>query len=516
MSEEKILAIDLGTTFSAIAYVNDYGKPEIIPNREGDRTTPSVIFFEDEGVSVVGKVARNQAIVVPRRTVRFIKREMGNPSYRFNIDGEDFFPEDLSAIILKKLKSDAESFLGQEIKKVVISVPAYFKDAQREATRQSGEIAGLEVIRIINEPTAAALAYGLDKSIDNQVILVYDFGGGTFDVTIMKIEGKTFTILATDGDAQIGGKDIDAQLVDYLSEEFQNEHGIDLRIEPHTHQDLWDKAEIAKKDLSFRNQVMVTLSAGEKTMRIDLDRDSFEEQIYDIIFQTEECMKRVVESANSTWADIDIVLLAGGSSRIPAVKEMIKRVTGKNVQKDMNPDECVALGAAIQSIIAVSEEDDENTTQVPLLDGGNDIIIKDIASHSLGVKALSHDGRGYINSIIIPKFTNVPCMKTRKYYTGEDNQKKVEVIVIQGEDENPSSPEVHQIGKVLLKDLPQHKAGELVIEVTLGYTIDGVIDVIAKELKSGVAIRETLMHKSQLLSQDIVSEKKEVLKQLYI
>lgn len=512
MSEEIIVGIDLGTTFSAIAYINQHGKPEIIPNREGERTTPSVIFFEDKGNPIVGTIARNQAISEPRRTVRFVKREMGNPSYRFNVDGKDFFPEDLSAIILKKLKGDAEAFLGREVTKAVISVPAYFKDAQREATRQAGQIAGLEVIRILNEPTAAALAYGLHKGEDNQTILVYDFGGGTFDVTIMQIKGKEFTIVATDGDAQLGGKDVDSRLVDFFSEEFQREYGVDLRVEPHTHQDLWDKAEIAKKDLSFRDNIMVTLSAGDKTLRVDLDRDHFVELIEDIIQQTEDCMTRVIQSADMKWDNIGAILLAGGSSRIPAVREMIKRVTSKDVAKDMNPDECVGLGAAIQGVITTVEK--EGTEAAPPLECGTDLVVHDVASHSMGVKALSLDKKKYVNSIIIPRFTPIPCQRTRTYATSDDNQKRVEIEVLQGEDEDPRSPEVHLIGKAGLKNLPPHKAGELVIEVTLSYTVDGVIEVVAKELKSGQMSREVVMQKAGSLSQEVLQEKQNMLDQL--
>jgi molecular chaperone DnaK len=511
MNEEIIVGIDLGTTFSAIAYVNQHGKPEIIPNREGDRTTPSVIFFEEGGNPIVGKEARNQALIEPRRTVRFVKREMGNPSFRFNVDGKDYFPEDLSAMILKKLKNDAEDFLGKEISKAVISVPAYFKDAQREATRQAGQIAGLEVIRIVNEPTAAALAYGLDKVEGDQIILVYDFGGGTFDVTLMQIKGKEFTILATDGDAKLGGKDIDGRLVEYFAEEFLREHGVDLRTEPHTHQDLWDKAEIAKKDLSFRNNLAVTLSAGEKTLRVDIDQAQLFELIEDLIKQTEDCMNRVIQAADMNWTDIDTILLAGGTSRIPAVKEMLERVTGKDVARDMNPDECVALGAAIQAVVTIIET--EGVEAAPPLEGGSDIVVYDVASHSLGVKALSPDREKYINSIIIPRFTPIPCEKTRTYATNEDNQPRVEIEVLQGEDEDPRSPDVHLIGKAGLRNLPPHKAGELVIEVTLRYDADGVIEVVAKELKSGQMTREVVMQKAGTLSPDILRGKQEQLDQ---
>lgn len=506
MPDDLVVGIDLGTTFSAIAYLNLYGKPEIIPNREGDRTTPSVIYFEEGGTPIVGKIARNQAIIEPRRTVRFIKREMGNPSFRFNVEGKEFFPEDLSALILKKLKIDAELFLGKEVRDAVISVPAYFKDAQREATRQAGQIAGLNVNRIVNEPTAAALAYGLDKAEGDQVILVYDFGGGTFDVTVMKIQGNEFIILATDGDSKLGGKDIDARLVEYFAEEFQREHGIDLRVEPHTHQDLWDKAEIAKKDLSYRNNFPVTLSANDKNLRIDVDRNQFISLIEDIIKQTEICMERVIHSASLNWDQIDTILLAGGSSRIPAVKDMIKRVSSKDAARDMNPDECVAMGAAIQAAIAHAETLGVETN--PLLTGGTEIVVHDVASHSLGVKALAVDRKKSLNSIIIPRLTPIPCEKTRFYTTNEDNQSQVEIEVLQGEEEDPHSPNVEFIGKLGLLKLPPHKTGELVIEVTLKYNADGVIEVIAKESKSGLVTREVVMQKAGILSPEIFKEKK--------
>jgi molecular chaperone DnaK len=512
MTEEIIVGIDLGTTFSAVAYVNEHGKPEIIPNREGERTTPSVVFFEDSGSPIVGREARNMAIIEPRRTVRFVKREMGNPSFRMNVDGKDYFPEDLSALILKKLKTDAEAACGVEIRKAVISVPAYFKDAQREATRHAGQIAGLEVIRILNEPTAAALAYGLDKVKGSQTILVYDFGGGTFDVTVMKMEEMTFTILATDGDALLGGKDIDGRLVEYFAEEFQREHGIDLRTEPHTHQDLWDKAETAKKDLSVRNNIGVILSSGEKTLRVDVDRDKLLELIQDLINQTEECMNRVIVAAGMNWGQIDTVLLAGGSSRVPAVKEMIKRVTGKEVARDMNPDECVALGAAIQAVVTTVEK--EGKAAAPPLAEGTDIVVQDVASHSLGVKALAPDKTKYVNSIIIPRFTPIPCQKTRTYTTNQDNQSRVEVEVLQGEDTDPRSPEVELIGKAGLKNLPPHRAGDLVIEVTLSYNVDGVVEVVTKELKSGQTSREVVMQKQGTLAPEILKERQELVGQM--
>jgi len=502
--EQIIVGIDLGTTFSAIAFIDQYGKPEVIANREGDRTTPSVIYFDGEN-PIVGIEASRMAVIEPKRTVECIKREMGNPSYRFNVDGKDYFPEDLSAMILRKLKIDAESVLGRSVEKAVISAPAYFKDSQREATKQAGKIAGLDVIRILNEPTAAALAYGLDKGMGSQVILVYDFGGGTFDVTLMKVENREFTILATDGDSKLGGRDIDARLVDWLAEEVLRERGVDLRLDPRTKQDLWDKAEIAKKDLSSREGVSPVLMVGDKPLRVDLDRASFEEMIQDLIQRTRECMARALAAANLTWSGVDTILLAGGSSRIPAVKSMIAVVAGKDAARDMNPDECVAMGAAIQGVVSVTES--EGAFAAPSLVGGTDIVVRDVTSHSLGVRALSADRKKYVNSVLIPRNTVIPCERKKTFATNEDNQSRVEIEVLQGEDEDPRSPEVQLIGKAGLKNLPPHKAGDLVIEVSLKYDIDGVIEVAASELMSGQTIREVVMQKSGLLSDDILKEK---------
>jgi molecular chaperone DnaK len=502
--EQIIVGIDLGTTFSAIAYVDQYGKPVVIANREGHRTTPSVIYFDGEN-PIVGIEASRMAVIEPKRTVECIKREMGNSSYRFNVDGKDYFPEDLSAMILRKLKIDAEAVLGHSVEKAVISVPAYFKDSQREATKQAGKIAGLDVIRILNEPTAAALAYGLDKGMGSQVILVYDFGGGTFDVTLMKVENREFTILATDGESKLGGRDIDARLVDWLAEEVLRERGVDLRLDPRAKQDLWDKAEIAKKELSSREGVSPVLMVGDKPLRVDLDRASFEEMIQDLIQRTRECMVRALAAANLTWSGVDTILLAGGSSRIPAVKSMIAVVAGKDAARDMNPDECVAMGAAIQGVVSVTES--AGAAAAPSLVGGADIVVRDVTSHSLGVRALSADRKKYVNSILIPRNTLIPCERKKTFATNEDNQSRVEIEVLQGDDEDPRSPEVQLIGKAGLKNLPPHKAGDLVIEVSLKYDIDGVIEVAASELMSGQTVREVVMQKSGLLSEDILKDK---------
>jgi molecular chaperone DnaK len=523
MSADTIIGIDLGTTFSAVAYINKHGQPEIIQNIEGDRTTPSAIFFEDDGTPIVGKQAINQALISPERTIRFFKRDMGDPSFRFNVDGQDFTPESLSAIVLKKLKEDAEDRLGHEVKKAVISVPAYFKDTQREATRQAGAIAGLEVLRIINEPTAAALAYGLDREED-QTMLIYDFGGGTFDVTIMKVKNNEFTVLATDGDSRLGGADIDELIVNYLAEDFMGLHGIDLRKNPRTNQDLWDKAEIAKKSLSITNSTKLVVSADGKDARVDIDRSDFEDLIENLVSRTETYLRNVLDNSKLTWDDIDNILLVGGSSRIPLVKETIERVTGKPPVKNTNPDECVALGAAIQSVLLNSEVDNKSSDTegspesppgnvgVQLKSSSGEIVqikVLDIASHSLGIKVFSAEKDKQINSIIIPQFTKIPCEITKEYSTIEDNQSRVEFDVLQGEDEDPRSPNIDRIGKAGLRKLPPHKAGELAIEVTLKYTADGIIEVVTRESKSGEISRESIMQKSGSLSDEEIEQKKE-------
>jgi molecular chaperone DnaK len=503
-----ILGIDLGTTFSAVASMNAHGKPQMIPNSEGKRTTPSVVFFQEDGTPIVGELARNQALVDPTRTVQFIKREMGNPSFRLSIDGLDYYPEGISALILKKLRSDAEAALGRDIRQAVISVPAYFKDAQRRATQVAGEIAGLEVIAIVNEPTAAALAYGFGKHSVRQNLLVYDFGGGTFDVTILRVDGNEFTVLATDGDSHLGGIDVDQRLVDYMAEQFQAQHQTDLRADPYTRQDLLERAERAKIDLSSRQSVMVTLAQGSAAMRLDLSREQLAELTADLVQRTVDCMQTALESAVLTWNDIDVVLLAGGSSRMICVRELLRRVSGKEPSLDINPDECVALGAAIRSITAGVVETEAGDQPLAGAAQITDIVIRDVAPHSLGVKALNAEGRP-TNSIIIPRLTPVPCERRRTYATRVDNQKSIEIEVLQGEDPDPFSPQVDLIGKVEMHDLPPGLAGEVIVAVTLRYDADAVVEVVAEELTGGRVVREQLLRKMGELGPELVESIKE-------
>jgi molecular chaperone DnaK len=508
MSDDIVLGIDLGTTFSAVAYMNAHGKPQMIANLEGKRTTPSVVFFQEDGTPIVGELARNQALVDPTRTVQFIKREMGNPSFRLSIDGIDYHPEGISALILKKLRSDAEAALGKEIHQAVISVPAYFKDAQRRATQIAGEMAGLDVVAIINEPTAAALAYGFGKDAAPQNVLVYDFGGGTFDVTILRVDGNEFTVLATDGDSHLGGIDVDQRLIDHMAGQFLAQHHIDLRLDPYTRQDLHERAERAKIDLSSRQSVMVTLAQGPVAMRLDLSREDLAHLIADLVQRTAGCVQRALEAAAFTWHDIGVVLLAGGSSRMLCVRELLQQESGKAPSLDINPDECVALGAAIRSITAgVHETDDAHHP-----DNGathvTDLVIRDVAPHSLGVKALDADGQP-TNSIIIPRLTPVPCERRRTYATRIDNQQSFEIEVLQGEDGDPFSPSVDLLGKVQLSDLPPGLAGDVIVAVTLRYDVDAVVEVIAEELTGGRVVRAQLLRKMGELGPELVASIKD-------
>ncbi len=509
VSEPYRLGIDLGTTFSAMAHINQHGMPEVIPNAEGKRTTPSVIYFADDGSIVVGQLARNQALADPGRTVQHIKREMGDSSYRVMIDGVEHVPEDLSAIILRKLKDDAEAHLGGPVGSAVISVPAYFKDAQRRATQLAGEIAGLDVLAIVNEPTAAALAYGVTSTTAPRTLLIYDFGGGTFDVTILRIDGQEFSVLATDGDARLGGVDVDERLADFLAGQYCEQRGVDLRTDPATRQGLMERAEIAKIDLSARQRVMVALGAGTGAMRVNLDRDQLRALIGDLLERTTACVHRALAAASLTWSDIDSVLPVGGSSRLAAVRELLREMSGRELASDVNPDECVALGAAIRTGLGeVTEKEAPQGSQPNPPGQRTDIVVHDVAPHSLGVRALTAEGRP-VNSIIIPRLTPVPCERRRTYATRVDDQDAIEVEVLQGEAADPFSVEVESIGRVRMDDLPGLPAGGVIVEILLRYNADSVVEVEARELSGGRVVRQQLLQRTGDLDPELVAELKE-------
>jgi molecular chaperone DnaK len=504
---DPVIGIDLGTTYCAVAYTNRHGMPEVLTNSDGARTTPSVVYFEEGGSPIVGLAARNVALSDPDRTVMYIKREMGNSSYRLNIDGKEFLPESISAIILRQLKADAEARLGTEVQRAVISVPAYFKDSQRTATITAGELAGLDVIATINEPTAAAIAYGLGKDEVNQTVLVYDFGGGTFDVTVLKINKNEFTVLSTDGDSGLGGVDVDQRVADYLADEFAAQRGIDLRADPYTRLDLMTRAEQAKKDLSIRQSVRVTLSAGSEASRIDLDRARLTELISDLIDKSRVCMERALESAKLGWPQIDAILLVGGSSRITAVRDMIREVSGKELGLDLNPDEVVACGAVVRATLAdvrdVVGAPAQRSDDGPTATAEVGIVVRDVAAHSLGVRAFDESGKP-VNSIILPRFTELPCERRRTYATRADNQRRIEVEILQGDSPDPFSPEVESIGRLVMDELPPRPAGEVLLSLTLRYDVDGVVEVEAEELLEGRKIRQQLMRKSGELDPEVV------------
>lgn len=482
----KVVGIDLGTTYSAIAYVNRHGKPEILANREGERITPSVVMFDGDA-PMVGSIAKRAAVASPLNVVQFVKRQMGNPSWTFRTEnGDSHTPEEISAIILKRLKEDAETILGEPVRDAVITVPAYFDDAQRKATQDAGRIAGLNVLRIINEPTAAALVYGVEKGEESQTILVYDLGGGTFDVTIMKVGGGEINVLATGGDKNLGGFDWDNEAMQFLNAEFSKQGGSDLFAEPALEQDLREKSEIAKKTLSSREKTTVFLSANGKTASIPFTRGQFEEITASLLKKTASIMGFVLEDSKLTWSDIDKVLLVGGSTRMKAVPALVERVTGKKPSMELHPDEVVALGAALQGMLLAVKAGTSDLVEVssfPLVE------ITDVNSHSLGVIANNGDGHEY-NSIILRKDTPIPATASEEYTTVVDSQREIRVRVTEGEDEDP------RFVKVVVESnmpIPPYPKGAP-IEVTFNYNADGmivckVVDLTAKRLLANIPFK---------------------------
>ena len=488
----KIIGIDLGTTNSCVA-VMEGGEPVVITNSEGARTTPSVVSFQANGERLVGQVAKRQAITNPDHTIISIKREMGT-DHKTHIDDKVYSPQEISAMILQKIKADAEAYLGEPVTQAVITVPAYFNDAERQATKDAGRIAGLEVLRIINEPTAASLAYGLDKTDHSEKIFVYDLGGGTFDVSILELGDGVFEVLSTNGDTKLGGDDFDNKVMDYIAETFKAENGIDLRNDKMALQRLKEAAEKAKIELSSSMQTNINLpfitadATGPKHINLDLTRAKFNELTHDLVQRSIEPMKKALADAGLSISQIDKVILVGGSTRIPAVQEAVKNFTGKEPSKGVNPDECVAVGAAIQAGVLTGEV--------------KDVLLLDVTPLTLGIETM-----GGIATPLIERNTTIPAKKSQVFSTAADGQTSVEIHVVQGERQMAADNKT--LGRFTLSGIAPAPRGIPQIEVTFDIDANGIVKVSALDKGTGKEANITITASTNLSDEEVEKAVKE-------
>ena len=522
----KIVGIDLGTTFSAIAHVNeDINKAEIIPSPEQDRITASVILFEDENNVIVGKIAKQNAVAEPTKVVEFVKRQMGKPKedkkdgkgdieaqgWYFENSGKKYSAQEISAFILKKLKNDAEERLGTSITDAVITCPAYFGDPERAATKEAGIIAGFNVLAIIDEPVAAALAYGLDKTGKDQIVFVFDLGGGTFDVVILEIRGGKIREIAVNGDHLLGGKDWDDEIIKYISECFKEKYGSNPLDDLVLYQDLQLKAIRAKEELSKRDKAKIICVHAGNTLPVELTRNKFEELTAQLVDKCRTLCEKVLNEAKMGWKNIDTVLLVGGSTRMPMIKKMVAEVSGKTPSEDLNPDECVALGAAWQGAILGVQSGEVSGEVAKKLRG---VSVQKVSSHNLGVIALNSEGKER-NFLMIPKFTPLPYEKTDTFVTASDNMDSVLIRIMEGglmADDGTCEPiDCNKIGEAILDNMPPHPKGSP-IELTYRYNDNGVLEVHAKDILSGRQIKSSIEHTGGLSEQELKEAKKELQK----
>ncbi len=484
--------IDLGTTYSSLSIVNAHGEPEIVPNAEGERLTPSAVFFDDDAI-VVGQIAKDALTTDPDRVILFVKRQMGSPHWHFTYEGQRHTPADISAMVLTKLKKDAELYLGHTLPCVVITVPAYFDDDRRRAAIAAGEIAGFDVLGLVNEPTAAAIAFGVTRSKRPETVMVYDLGGGTFDVTVMRVDGEDITIVATDGDHQLGGKDVDDAIIKFVVKQFKKEHNFDPTADPFIAADLRAQAEKAKRELSKRSKTMILLRAQGKMSRVQVTRPKFEELIKPKIDTTLTLVRTVLREAKLSSDDIDRALLIGGSTRIPAIRAALARFFNKEPDVSINPDEAVAMGAALMAALKSVEMAPEKVPD-PVIEKIGGLQITDVTSHSLGIEAFVPGTQQRINAIIIPRNSPIPTEVSKEFVTTLPGQTAIKLTVFQGEFQDPSL--CNPIGEFTMGGLPPNRPPGQKVRVTISCGGDGVVSVTALDIESGKQTMNRVSYKT--------------------